>query len=355
MRRASVLGLFCSVAAVVVVTVGALPAGASPPRATPVPQMRWLDGVACLPGGSCVAVGASHFAGGVVVLKPGGPVGAVRSVPGTSELLGVACPTASSCVAVGRGSDGAVVVRLKADGTPGAVQAVPGATLLFAVACPTPATCLAVGEVRKAISQFPFTETRPVFVVINNGRPSPAQPVPGKGSLRGIACPTTTTCLATYGRIVVLSKGHAGWTATAKPLAPGTDQPTAAISCPSSAICYATASGFVHRGSGLVGVPAMVPVTPEGVTGPVQILSGRPGESDGIACTAVGTCTVVGADDSTGGMSAGLVIQVRGGHPAAVTDWAGSTLFAGVSCVRAAVCAAVGGIAVSSASVAWPA
>jgi len=332
--------------------LGALPAAAARATADTVPGVASLQDVTCVTRSSCPAVGYdAQGAGVVVVLHRNGPDGAALAVPGTKTLEGIACATSGSCVAVGQGPSGAVVVAVDpTTGTPGVVRAVSGATGLSAVACPTSAECLAVGFLRTKTSSFPFTMTTPVFVVITNGQPGPAQPIPGAGVL-GIACPTATRCLTTgAGGVGVLSKAANTWTATVNPVGgpPGSGFPNGGISCPSSSTCEASAAGFVHKDGGFLGVPAIMEISADGDAGPPQILSDRSESLYDVSCVAVGTCTLVGLDNGHG-----LVIRATPGTAPVVTVFANVNFFKGVSCVTARVCVVVGRALNGEGAVAW--
>jgi len=338
--------------AVLASLLAALPAAAAHPATDTVLGVASLQDVTCVTPTSCVAVGFSdHRTGVVVVLHRSGPNGAAVAVAASTDLEGIACPTSASCVAVGQGPSGAVIVAVDpSTGTPGAVQAVSGATGLYAVACPSATQCLAVGSLRTRTSSYPFSMTTPVLVVITNGQPGPAQPMPGAG-VQGIACPTATRCLTTgAGAIGVVSKTATTWSATVKPVAgpPGSAFPDGKISCPSTTTCEADAVAFLRQGGGFLGVPAIMEISAAGDAGPPQILSNRSQILYGISCVAVGTCTLVGLDNGHG-----LVIRVSGPTAPVATEFANVNYFKAVACINARVCVAVGRAVDGEGAVAW--
>ena len=338
--------VFCSAVALLVSTVGALPAGAQEGTAEAVPGMRWLSDIWCATDGSCLGVGFTpDDVGAVVELRAVGRSGPVRPVPGTDNLSQITCAPGGGCIAVGKGGGQGVVVEMSRDGTPASVRAVPATTDLFDVACPTATTCIATGYLFTPTSTYPYQTSSPVFVVVDNGQPEPAQRFP-RGTRRavGIACPSTTICLTVASTgVVVTTKFNGTWIPTLHRSSSddASGYPTDEISCPSSSTCYTTAVGFIPSGTGYVGVPAMMAVSPNGIAGPVQILNNDPGTLNDISCVSGRgrPCTVVGQESAT---SQGLVIDVMSGSPMAATKWANSNFFTGVSCIAAATCGIVG-------------
>ena len=342
MRHASARALlFCTAAVLLVATVGAVPSAAQASGPRLVPGMQILRGVWCGPDGVCLGVGyTADYVGGVAVLRANGTIGPVHPVGGTFELHDIDCAPGGGCIAVGRTPGGVgVIVEVSRQGTPGAVQRVSGTSELFDVACPATATCVATGHtLGPATSSEPIST--PLFVVTNGGQPAPPRYMP-RGTRRsiGIDCPTETTCLAVSGSsVVILTNTGGNWAATLR--RPSSDISTGylseAISCPSSTSCQATATAFIQRPDGYLGVPGMAPVSAEGVVGQAQILYDRSGSAYDISCIYARTCTVVGQANFGGG----LVIDVFRGSPR-VTIWPGST-FLGVSCVGPAACGVVG-------------
>ena len=344
MRHASARALLlCTAAALLLATAGAVPsvAQASGPRL--VPGMQILRGVWCGADGVCLGVGyTSGNVGGVAVLRANGTIGPVHPVGGTWELHDIDCAPGGGCIAVGRTRGGVgVIVEVSRHGTLGAVRPVSGTSELFDVACPAAATCVATGHTSAWPETSSWPISTPLFVVISGGQPAPPQYMP-RGTRRsiGIDCPTETTCLAVSGSsVVILTNTGGSWAATLRRLSSdiSTGYLSEAISCPSSTACQATASAFIQRPDGYLGVPGMVRVSAEGVVGQAQILYDRSGNAYDISCIYARTCTVVGQANFEFG---GLVIDVFRGTPT-VTIWPGST-FLGVSCVGPATCGVVG-------------
>lgn len=307
-----------------------------------------LFDVWCAPDGVClgvgaVDVGAGRLVGAVVVLRTAGPIGPVRLVPGTERLYDIDCPPGRSCIAVGIGTfstAGPVVVEVSRDGTPGPPVTVPGMTDVSRVACPTATTCLVTG-IRRTFT-YPYSPTIYLFSVVTNGQPGPVQRLPRgiRGGSLGIGCPTATRCLvgASNG-FGVLTNVNGAWVGDFQPFWSPTGSPDGEISCPSSTTCFAVARGFVSTGgTGYYAVPAMIPVTADGVAGPVQLLTDRQGSSNDISCVFGRTCTVVGLLHSAGAVS----VDVFRGTPMTPRVWPDATSFFGVSCVAAATCGLVG-------------
>ncbi len=307
--------------------------------------MSHLDDIWCASDGVCLGVGiAPGPVGAVVVLRANGQTGPVRIVPGTHRVSAIDCPPGGSCVAVGTGASGGMVVEVSRDGTPGPARAVPRASGMIDVACPTATTCLATGARHVFPPDSAHGFTAPLFTVITNGQPAPAQGFPrGTSHAFGIDCPTTTTCLVVATNAIVVLRDTGGtWLATLRTIPVGSGSPMQAISCGSSTTCFATASGFVQTPEGYYGIPGMMPVTADGVAGPVQVLSNERGISNGISCISGRTCTVVGQKHNLPGPGQGLSIDVSRGTPGPAVVWPGPGLFLAVSCVAPGTCGIVG-------------
>ena len=322
--------------------MGAPPSGAQAPVAQNVPTMSWLEGVTCRPDGTCLGVGEQGSAGAVVVLTPDG-IGPARRARGTRRPNGITCLPGGNCIAVGQSSRGtAVVVHVSGDGTPLAAYPVDGATELYDVDCPSPQTCVATGRrtVPVPLEQSESgTALVPVFVVVTNGVPGPAQRyLRSFRSLTALDCPTATRCLAVGGGALAVLTGSGGsWTATASvPVGSfGADD----ISCPTSSTCYATANGPGIREAGADGVP-----------GTTRALGGRSVSMHGIACVAEWTCTLVGLDNTT---TRGFAIDVTASDPPVLTIWDNSNWFSDVSCIGAGECGMVGTAAGTPQQAVW--
>jgi hypothetical protein len=351
-RRSSVLALVALAVGFLAPTIGALPAEARGPTVHPVVHMRSMTDIWCAPDGTCLGVGQTQWyvdpsgaVGAVVVLEAGGPVGPIRTVPGTVRLSGITCRAEGGCVAVGQGGGSGVVVDVSRDGTPGAVRAVPGSLELHRVACPTTTTCLATGSLLPEDPFFPWPDRSPVFTVITNGQPTPARPMAiGSRRATGIACPTATTCL-TAGRaeIGVLIDLGGTWVAqTARRyFAFDGGAPSEGIDCPTTS-CTATAFSPRPNYSAdyYIAVPAIMAVRPDGIAGPAQVLIRNEGDLTDISCLGSRTCTVVGKDARSG---LGMTIDVIRGWTAGVTLWPETyDGLTGVDCVGLATCGIVG-------------
>ncbi|HEX2023887.1 MAG TPA: hypothetical protein VHF00_04240 [Acidimicrobiales bacterium] len=337
--------LICAMVALVAGPLGAVPAGAQQATAQVVQGMKGLGEVWCGPDGTCLSVGlSSQDVGAVVVLRASGPSGPVRPVPGTTTLSSITCPASGSCIAVGSagGLGPGVVVEVGRDGTPGLARPVPGVNGLLDVACPTATTCIATGLQSVDLPAYPYLGSVPRFTIIENGQPGPVRDFPRRtGRAIGIACPNATTCLAAFtGGFVVLRQIDGAWTTTVRFASTSGGRSTEEISCPSSTICYATAVVFISSGSGSYGVPAIMPVSADGVPGPLQALSSQSGNAYNISCVPGRACTVVGENHLP---SAALAIDVVRGSPMARTLWPTVDDFVGVSCIAAATCGITGG------------
>ncbi len=154
-----------------------------------------LNGVSCVPGGACVAVGNL---GKVTVLPAIGGAWAahVGTIDGANNLEDVACPAATLCVAV----DSAGKALSSADG--GATWSSPATSLgsthqLNAISCPSATFCAAVDSAGNV-----FVSTTPATF------PWTATALPAT-SLASISCASAALCVATTASGTVFATGNA--------------------------------------------------------------------------------------------------------------------------------------------------
>ncbi|MCL5446956.1 MAG: protease pro-enzyme activation domain-containing protein, partial [Actinobacteria bacterium] len=376
----------------------AVPLGLSPSgtvsAGTPVdvPGTSTLDAVACpVPASSttsttCVAAGTTGSGEGVAVplgLSPSGTVsaGTPVDVPGTSTLDAVACPvpasstTSTTCVAAGTTGSGegvAVPLGLSPSGTvsAGTPVDVPGTSTLDAVACPVPAssttstTCVAAGY-----SYVSSTSTEGIVVALGlspSGTVSAGTPVdvPGLTPLYGIACASSTSCIAAgeavgysleavgynlEGVTVPVTLSPDGIVSAGTPVDVSTATSFNTISCASSTSCVAGGYTYVANTTNEEAVAVPVALSSDGT-----VSAGTPVAVPGLwilysmACplstTSSTICVAAGADTNS---TQGAVIPVtlsRSGTPSAGTPVyiPGTISLNSISCPSSTICEAVG-------------
>ncbi len=163
-----------------------------------------LLGVSCPTSRECIAVGdydtASNVSYGFAERWNGSRwtlAGVVR--PGARAFLdSVSCSSASRCTAVGAYEITTTTLPLAERWTAGRwrKQSTPGAGLLFGVSCPAFAQCTAVGSQPNGQSG-----ESALLAMLWNGRRWKTQSVPEplgstQGFLRGVSCPTVSSCAA---------------------------------------------------------------------------------------------------------------------------------------------------------------
>ena len=335
----------------------------------------WVDAVSCVDHANCLAVGltSNNVATAATSADSGQSWSGVREVVPTllNRLLAVTCNSATSCVAVGDGFDGqgAAVVATLTKGVwkwsaPAEISSAttPSLTqiLMTAVSCVSATNCLAVG--------IDETNGGPVMSYSTNGGHSWTHAVAigldsasvgakTHGALEGLDCPTSDTCIA-VGRDA-LSSGMASvatWSNNAWSFAATSTQVTGdgsnvgsltSISCPTSLRCVAVGQDSSSKGVTSVGVfslgtwfwSAEQAVTPD---------ANGLGHLNSVRCEAGTNCVAVGQDSSgvvaTASTNAGAswsteipISTTSGLHP----------ILAGVTCVSATSCLAVGSAGVN--------
>ena len=311
------------------------------------------------------------------------------------SLLGVSCPEAGFCEAVGAEDNGANGVMLAEawNGTSWTIQSVPSpagttSAALRAVSCTSATFCEAVGSFRNGFSaDVPLAE-------IWDGTSWSAQPVPAPSGqtlalLSGVSCTSASFCEAT-GNSPPFAEMWDGtsWTLQAMPAGVG------AVSCASASFCAAVGSagaggGAVWNGTSWTAQPIPSPSGStfasldavscfsaqaceavgfyasttgtatlslaeawNGMSWTVQRSPDPPGVNfaslDAVSCPAAGSCEA-GGDFARTEQSSHLEALAEGWNgtswtlqPAAKPRGATDNSFAGVSCVSASFCEAVG-------------
>jgi lysophospholipase L1-like esterase len=305
-----------------------LPHGAAPSR-----DGVYLDSVACLSPGTCVAVGeyidSSGSRQGLLLTGSGSNWTAVKApLPAGAALnpqvaffrSSVACPTAKTCVVAGSYED-------SAGDWQGVLLTGSGSTW-STVKAPLPADALAGPEV----------------------------------DLSSVACSSATACVVA-GRYpcndtnnceagLLLAGLGTTWTTVKAPL-PANAQPGTALGvlgCAPGGNCLAAGSyadssgnaqGLLESGSGSNWAPTEAPLPPDAVADPYAYFSS-------VACPSVGTCVVTGGYNAAGG-GGGLLLTSSGSNwtaaeapvPANARSNSGGGLNS-VACATATSCLAVG-------------
>jgi hypothetical protein len=243
-----------------------------------------FDGVTC-PGANHCLVSAGAQNGSSMEIVPFGPDESTRGtpqmVPDDMQVNAIACPNAgTTCLAVGYTNPstlpvhGAVLRINSLDGSAqGTPQAISGTFELHGIACPTTSSCVAVGDNQDASAGVALT-------ISSYGTPGTVHDAAGTATLQGVACPTASSCVAidtANGQVVPVA-------ASGVPGRPRAINATPfAVGCPNITICLAVGGGEV------------VPVTAGGVPGtPRRVPDGL----TAIACPSAGACVAVGG---TGG------------------------------------------------------
>jgi hypothetical protein len=222
--------LIMATAAVAVGTAGpAAAAGGWVLQSTPytAEPVAALNGVSCVSASDCEAVG--YDSAGNLAEEWNGSSWAIQSTPGASpdELSGVACVSSSDCEAVGWTSSGGLAEEW--NGSSWTAQSAPGSRL-YGVSCVSSSYCEAVGE-----------DTADLW----NGSGWTAQSISGSPELQSVSCVTTSNCTAVGLGGSTGSSGYAehwngsSWTAETFVLQGSYTWPMS-VSCASASSCLAT-------------------------------------------------------------------------------------------------------------------
>ena len=337
-----------------------------------------LDAISCTSTSNCVAVGdyaVRREAGGVpgevvetLVESWDGRSWAVVPSPNASSstqsiLNGVACVAGPRCFAVGSSGLGPTAQMLieSWDGRAWSIDRSPSpagsqADELYAVSCPAVTSCMAVG-----FDQYPGGSLLESW----DGRDWSQVSAPKLGNsssieqLYGVTCTARTACVA----VGSIGNGNAGtalieswdgrdWSVTST-LSPTTAQNVQlnAVACLSPSSC--TAVGSYNVGTG---VQSLIESSSGGKWSLVSSPTVRTAEFDSLfalACPSPGRCTSVGNFDQNIDSNVQPLVETTAAAPLTVrSSWAmapsedifaaGDNELTGVSCVSALYCTAVG-------------
>ena len=330
-----------------------------------------LNGVSCTSSTACIAVGSSidDFSGHTTGLAEGwnGTTWTIQTVPGPVGIVvleGVACTSPSSCTAVGYLNQGVNTQTLaeRWDGSAWAIQPTvnpTGAfgTYLYSVSCPAAGKCIAAGY------NEPGTGAQTVVSLIESwdGDQWSVQPTHDPSTaiatfLVGIACTSTTDCLAVGQFGSGGGSGEAPWLATAESwngqgwsLESPPDGRGSMGADLTSVSCSASSCAAVGYFSDQVGNEVPLAERWSGSTWliqPTPVLTGSPiGRLSSVSCASTVACTAVGAH--TGSAPVDTLAESWDG-----THWSleatptptGSygAFLTSVSCTSATTCVAVG-------------
>ena len=279
---------------------------------------------------------------------------------GTSALLfGVSCVSAASCTAVGISENSSAITTLAEhwNGSAWAIQATPNppraaVTNLVAISCVSAASCTAVGTYRFS--------SRPILPLAEswNGSTWAIKPVPHPAGatatdLSGVSCRSASDCTAagdyqnSTGQLLTLAERWNGtsWTIEPTPSPSTVDNLLNAVSCASATEC--TAAGEYENASGQT---VSLAEHWNGSTWAMQNTPNPPGATvssiAGVSCVSAGNCIAVGGSGGTN-PEVPLAEHWNGStwaiQPAPAPPTAGPfSSLAGVSCTSATTCTAVG-------------
>jgi hypothetical protein len=214
-----------------------------------------------------------------------------------------------------------------AAGPPRPAATIPSVGSLDGIACPTSHTCVAVGN----------DESLNGKSVVINARTGSARAWSGSlasDSMNAVACPTTTTCLAVADDAVASVKASSGaMKVTDKPSKPKNGiVALGAIACPASTRCYAV--GF----EGSFASSTAIVIRLSGAGKSLAVMKDTGTGIGSIACPSASRCLISQASHS--GLKIQLVDTSRFGVSHALPA---KTFVDEIACYKASVCYALGG------------
>jgi hypothetical protein len=322
---------------------------------------NFLTGVSCVSASSCTAVGyysvTAEGAEQTLAESWDGSTWSVVPTPsGAGDLAGVDCISASSCTAVGAGTAGTLVESW--NGSTWSVVPSPnnGAApnYLSGVSCATASFCIAVGTGNgSSLIESWNGSTWSIASTASGGT--------SDSSLLGASCSSASFCSAvgrsvsSVGGNVVLSTLAESWNGSTWSVVPTPDRKLfadglAGVSCVSASFCTAVGS---HISPSLPG-EGISKTLAESWNGSTWSLVPSPDKYsnnnvlDAVSCSSASSCTAVGTWVSDNDAHTQTLIETWNGSTWSVVpspDNAGTAdinALAGVSCVSASFCMAVG-------------
>jgi hypothetical protein len=289
----------------------------------PLPASFDAMALSCSGINTCLITGSDNSVGAVLSVTNGN-VGSLKTLAGTVGIQGLSCPAAARCLAVGStpgappglGDAGPIetaVVLPITNGVPGTVRTVAGTMDFDAISCSDATDCTAVGAnqaIPSGCEQDCLPEINAVVAEIVNGIPGTVRAAGGdETGLSGVACPLNSTDCVAVGSVV--SGGFS--TAIVVPTDDGVARSETLIAgsfelegvaCPTSSGCIAVGGGAKSLQSGV-----LIPLS----------TAGKPGKTRtepnahllGIDCASLTVCTAVGTYSVTDGavLSIGAAAQ----------------------------------------------
>jgi hypothetical protein len=294
-----------------------------------------LEDVSCTAVASCYAVGYYATSGGVsksLAERWNGTAWSIGTTPnpaGSTDpiMYGVSCPTSTSCFAVGsyststnteykslverwNGTNWSIVTSPNPTGSTG--------TFLSGLACPTTTSCIAVGEYSTGTGYKSLVErwNGTAWSIVTT--PNPAGST--DASMSDVSCPTTTNCFAvgSYSTNAEYKSLVERWNGTAWSIVT-TPNPSGSlytylfgVSCSSSANCFA--SGYYSTSGGHKSLVERWNGTAWSIVGTPNPTGSTGTNLGGLACPTTTTCFAVGyytpsAPPEWGGPSAYSLVE----------------------------------------------
>lgn len=308
---------------------------------TPESSPQWGPYLSCTSASNCVAAEPAPTGSTVVMEETtdGWAQWSSTTLPSTIVAIsGLSCGSATDCTAIATSStSGSQVFLSTTDGgstwtQQSASGAAPGLNLDVAGISCVSGSCVAVGSPPGVLPLDVVSRSTP-----ESSWNLSAQPAGFSDGLQGVACPTTTNCIAVGGSLIATSETDgATWTYQSTP---DNQSGLQAVACGSASTCVAVGG---TTGSYAPNPLALAYFTTNGATWDTASLPGGITILRGVSCSGPSACFAVG-ETSTG---AGVVVLTSNGG----ATWTTSTLPPGIgplytaSCTSPTTCVIGGGV-----------
>jgi hypothetical protein len=338
------------------------------PNPVPKAETRLKD-VSCASSAMCMAIGRDSYTGKAYLEQWTGTEWTLRNSFGGTDFAAISCPSTTVCYTAGTASNGTLTSwRFEWNGlfweSSSKALAVPsGGTLLSLrdISCSSASACTAAGSyTSEANGSVPLAERWNGTEWAVQSVPAPSGEEGKSGGFFGVSCASASECIAIGKKSVITGEGPfyhnavfaerwnstTGWALQAVPNPGGYEEASlASVSCPTTTSCTAVgqytesskpAKTLTERWNGSSWA---VQASPNPVEGKAAVLAG-------VSCVSASSCLAVG-NYLPGGLEEKTLAESWNGTEWSVkttpnpTGSAASSL-AGVSCSSAIACTAAG-------------
>ena len=316
-------------------------------------EAQALVAVSCPDAAHCWALESTNSSAGVLATADGGTSWSAQPIDGINALGLLVCASPDVCIAAGADNSGnPLVLRTTDAGTTWARVSLPGGGgYFYGLACPTSSKCLAVVTPDEPTVGPDRAHESAGYVIASTdaGAHWVRRNLPLDDSeAYGVACSSTTACVATGGgHVAVTTDGGATWA----PSKGGSIGSLLSVTCPSTSRCVAGGYGASVAYWSSDGGRTWSPATVNGLPSPGPANSGLVLIVSLVSCPSANECVGIGTEGATGAPDQSSPVRFVISTSDGGTTWKASRLPSQVAeigslwCTSASSCLLSGGTA----------